>query len=159
MFRFVTNEFLFNLLSVILAGILQNPFYDPKRLAYVALKNLISFPVIVYWLVKSNQWSTIKCSILIRRALLGHYVYPTSSENHARNHIIQPLTLPSSKSTSSQTLKGKMCTWCVVKIGCTSIFHLSKLWKSRAPYCVMFSIFLVRLQGKFDIHHSWEWKD
>ena len=37
------------------------------------------------------------------------------------------------------------------------IFHLSKLWKAKfSIQCDV--IFLVRLQGKFDIDHSWEWK-
>ena len=44
-----------------------------------------------------------------------------------------------------------------VVTGSIIIFHLSKLWK------VKFSIlcdvlFLVRMQGKFEIEHSWEWK-
>ena len=37
------------------------------------------------------------------------------------------------------------------------IFHLSKLWKAKfSLLCDV--IFLVRLEGKFDIDHSWEWK-
>ena len=37
------------------------------------------------------------------------------------------------------------------------IFHLSKLWKAKfSLLCDV--IFLVRLQGKFDIDHSQEWK-
>ena len=57
------------------------------------------------------------------------------------------LSLPSSKSTFSH----------VVPIGSTIIFHLSKLWKAKfSILCDV--IFLVRLQGKFDIDHSWEWK-
>ena len=36
------------------------------------------------------------------------------------------------------------------------IFHLSKLWK--AKFSILYDvIFLVRLQGKFEIGHSWEY--
>ena len=42
-------------------------------------------------------------------------------------------------------------------IDSTIIFHLSKLW--RAKFSILCDvIFLVRLQGKFEIDHSWEWK-
>ena len=41
----------------------------------------------------------------------------------------------------------------VVRIGSIIIFHLSKL-KKFSILCDV--IFLVRLQGKFDIDHSWE---
>ena len=45
----------------------------------------------------------------------------------------------------------------VVRIGSVIIFHLSKLWK--AKFSILRDvIFLVRLQEKFDIDHSWEWK-
>ena len=44
-----------------------------------------------------------------------------------------------------------------MRIGSIIIFHLSKLWK--AKFSILCNvIFLVRLQGKFDIDHSWEWK-
>ena len=37
------------------------------------------------------------------------------------------------------------------------IFHLSKLWK--AKFSILRDvIFLVKLQEKFEIDHSWEWK-
>ena len=37
------------------------------------------------------------------------------------------------------------------------IFHPSKLWK--AKFFILYdAIFLVRLQGKFQLDHSWEWK-
>ena len=45
----------------------------------------------------------------------------------------------------------------VVRISSMIIFYLSKLWK--AKFSIQFDvILLVRLQGKFDIDHSWEWK-
>ena len=68
------------------------------------------------------------------------------------------LSLPSSWSTFSQPLN-KKC----IKCGCEKfdsiiIFHLSKLWK--AIFFILCDVkFLVRLQGKFDIDHSWEWTD
>ena len=43
-----------------------------------------------------------------------------------------------------------------VGIGGIVIFHLSNEWK--AKFSILYGvIFLVRLQGKFDIDHSWEW--
>ena len=43
------------------------------------------------------------------------------------------------------------------RIGSIIIFHLSKLWK--AKFFILYDvIFLVRLPGKFEIDHSWEWK-
>ena len=61
-----------------------------------------------------------------------------------------------SASTFSQTFKGK-CIWVVERIGSIIIFYLSKLWKAKF-FILCDLIFLVRLQGKFEIDHSWEWK-
>ena len=44
-----------------------------------------------------------------------------------------------------------------MRIGGIIIFHLSKLWKAKF-FILCDVIFLVRLQGGFDIDHSWEWK-
>ena len=67
------------------------------------------------------------------------------------------LSLPSSKSTFSQPFKDK-CINDLGRIGSIIIFHLSKLWKAKfSILCDV--IFLVRLQGKFESDHSWEWKD
>ena len=44
-----------------------------------------------------------------------------------------------------------------VRIGSIIIFHLSKLWKVKF-FILCDVVFLVRLQGKFGIDHSWEWK-
>ena len=38
------------------------------------------------------------------------------------------------------------------------VFHLSKLWKAKFFILCVAIIYLVRLQGKFNIDHSWEWK-
>ena len=66
------------------------------------------------------------------------------------------LPCPSSKSTLSQPLK-ETCMSKVVGIGSMIIFHLSRLRK--ATFSILCDvIFLVRLQGKFEIGHSWEWK-
>ena len=44
-----------------------------------------------------------------------------------------------------------------MRIGSIIIFHLRKLWK--AKFSILCNvIFLVGLQGQFDIDHSWEWK-
>ena len=43
----------------------------------------------------------------------------------------------------------------VVRIGSVIIFHLSELWK--AKFFILFdATFLVELQGKLEIDHSWE---
>ena len=70
----------------------------------------------------------------------------------------QPLTLslPSSNSTFSQPSKEK-CMSDVVRIGSIIICQHSKLWTAKF-FILCGVIFLVRLQGKFDIDHSWEWK-
>ena len=44
----------------------------------------------------------------------------------------------------------------VVRIGSIIIFHPSKLWQAKF-FILCDVIFLVRLQGKFYIDHSWEW--
>ena len=61
------------------------------------------------------------------------------------------LPLPSSKSTFSQAFKEK-CISEVVRIVSIIIFHLSKVWKAKF-FILCDVIFLVRLQGKFDIDH------
>ena len=66
------------------------------------------------------------------------------------------LSLPSSRSTFSQPFQEK-CISEVVRIGVIIICHLSKLWKNK--FSILYDgIFLVRLQEKFEIDHSWEWK-
>ena len=46
----------------------------------------------------------------------------------------------------------------LVRIGRKTICHLSKLWEAKF-FILCDVIFLVRLQEKFEIDHSWEWKD
>ena len=66
-----------------------------------------------------------------------------------------PLSLPSSKSTFSQHFKDKIIE--VARIGSMVILHLNKWWK--ATFSLLCDvIFLVRLQEKFEIDCSWEWK-
>ena len=43
-----------------------------------------------------------------------------------------------------------------VRIGSIIIFHLSKLWKPKF-FILRDVMYLVGLQGKFEIDHSWEW--
>ena len=65
-------------------------------------------------------------------------------------------TWPSSKSPFSQPFKEK-CISEVARIGSIIIFHLRKLWKAKfSILCDV--IFLVRLQEKLEIDHSWEFK-
>ena len=67
------------------------------------------------------------------------------------------LSLLSSKCTFSQPFKEEMHKW-----GSENLYYNSFIWvsyeKPSSPYCV-FVIFLVGLEGKFDIGHSQEWKD
>ena len=44
-----------------------------------------------------------------------------------------------------------------MRIGNMIISHLNKLWKAKF-FTLCDVIFLVRLQEKFEIDHSWEWK-
>ena len=70
--------------------------------------------------------------------------------------LLLSLSLPSSKSTFSQPFN-KKCISEVVRIGSIIILHRSKLWKAKLSI-VCDVICLMRLQGKFNIDHSWEWK-
>ena len=75
-----------------------------------------------------------------------------------RNEVHYHLTLswlPSWKSTFSQPFKQK-CITELVRMGSLITFYLSKLWKTKF-FILCDVIFLVRLQGKFEIDHSWEW--
>ena len=66
------------------------------------------------------------------------------------------LSLPSSRGKFSQPFQEK-CISKVVRIDGIMNFHLSKLWKAKFSIpCGV--IFLVRLQRKFEVNHSWEWK-
>ena len=62
-----------------------------------------------------------------------------------------------SQEVHSPNLKQEKCISEVVRIGSIIIFHLSKLWKAKF-FILCDVIFLVRLQGKIEIVHSWEWK-
>ena len=55
----------------------------------------------------------------------------------------------------SPNLPEENCMSEVVRIGSIIIFHLSKLWK--AKFFILCEVtFLVRLQGRLEIDHSWE---
>ena len=54
-------------------------------------------------------------------------------------------------------LPKEKCISEVLRIGFIIIFHLSQLWETK--FSILCDVmFLVRLQGKFDIDHSWKWK-
>ena len=57
----------------------------------------------------------------------------------------------------SPNLLKRKCISGVARICIIIIFHLSKLWKATFSL-LCYVIFLVRLQEKFDIDHSQEWK-
>ena len=62
-----------------------------------------------------------------------------------------------SQNVHSPNLFEENCISEVVRIGSIIIFHLSKLWKAKfSILCGV--IFLVGLQEKFDVDHSWERK-
>ena len=66
------------------------------------------------------------------------------------------LTLsPQIQRRHSSNLPEEKCIGEVVRISSIIIFHLSKLWKARF-FILCDVIFLVRLQGKFEIDNSWE---
>ena len=62
-------------------------------------------------------------------------------------------SLLSLKRAFSQPFKRK-CICEVPRTGSIIIFHLSKLWKAKF-FVLCDVIFLLRLQGKFEIDHSW----
>ena len=66
------------------------------------------------------------------------------------------LPRPCSKRTFSQLYKEK-CISEAVRVGSVNSFHLNNLWK--ATFFILCDvIFLMRLEGKFEVDHSWEWK-
>ena len=68
---------------------------------------------------------------------------------------INPFT-PKFKKYIPSTFEEK-CISELVRIGSIIIFHLSKLWNTKF-FILCNIIFLVMLQGRFEIDHSWEWK-
>ena len=68
------------------------------------------------------------------------------------------LTLPLTRSrdTFSQPFEEKLCISEVVRIGSIQSSSICVSYeKPRSSYCV---VCLVRMQGKFEIDHSWAWK-
>ena len=71
--------------------------------------------------------------------------------------ILLTLSLPRSKKYILPTFSREMPISQVVRVNSIIIIHLSKLWKAKfSLLCDV--IFLVGLEGKFDIDHSQEWK-
>ena len=73
-----------------------------------------------------------------------------------KSTLLQPFHSQVQKVHSPNPSKEK-CICDVVRIGTIIICQLSKLWKTKF-FIPCDLIFLVRLQEKFDIDHSWEWK-
>ena len=68
-----------------------------------------------------------------------------------------PFTPKFKKYNYSLNFLQRLCMGKVVRIARILIVHQSKLWKDKfSILCDV--IFLARLQGKYDIDHSWEWK-
>ena len=67
--------------------------------------------------------------------------------------VLEPFT---PKFKNSPNLPKEKCFSEVVRIGVINIFHLGKLWKTK--FFILCDVtFLVKLQEKFEIDHSWEW--
>ena len=99
--------------------------------------------------VKFEGWRTfwisttpMACDISIRRV--------------SRSSVRLTLNPYKGKKVHSPNLLKEKCISEVVRIG-SIIFHLSMLRKAKfSIQCDV--LFLVRLQGKFEFDHSWEWK-
>ena len=75
-------------------------------------------------------------------------------------HLVRPLDpfTPKFHSKKYMLPTFEKCISEVVRIGSIYIFHLvGKKWKAKF-FILCDVIFLVRLQGKFEIDHSWEWQ-
>ena len=93
----------------------------------------------------------------------GHGEVRTTRQQHTSENLCPPC-MRSLKPFHSQvqkyilpTLKREMYICEVVRIGKLIISHLSELRKAKF-FILCDVIFLVRLQEKFEIDHSWEWK-
>ena len=96
---------------------------------------------------------------LTPRSLKKMIILPTLATSliHVGRMYLLTLSLPSSQKVHSPNLLKRKCISEVVRIGSAIIFHLSELWK--AKFSILCDVLLlVRLQEKFDIDHSWEWK-
>ena len=91
----------------------------------------------------------IRCEVVTGGGT-GTYMFEAQSGGTAEQYVIT-LLLPSSKSTFSQLFREKHISEAV---GIITIFHLSKLWKAKF-FILCNVIFMVRLQGKIEIDHSW----
>ena len=121
--------------------------------------------IVLIWIMQISSFpqyfvNRIHCEVIgtcpfIRRSCTVHLVI-IKMEITSLVHFSLTLSLPSIKGIFSQLFKEK-CVSYVVWIGSVILFYLSKLWKAKFSI-LCDEIFLVRLQGKFDIDHSWEWK-
>ena len=76
-------------------------------------------------------------------------------DQKALDSAMNPFTPKFNQKFILPTLKGKYILGKAVRIYSMIMFHLSKLWKAKFILCDV--IFLVRLQGKFEIN-TLEWK-
>ena len=78
--------------------------------------------------------------------------------NHGFQKTLNNPFTPKFKKYTLPTFQSEMYKWgTVAQTGSIIIFHLSMLWKAKF-FILCDVIFLVRLQGKFELDHSWEWK-
>ena len=97
-------------------------------------------------------WLAMPCTlILVQRAPGGQ---PWLLLDSLRVSLLNTFT-PTIKKYILPTFLKTKCISEVVRIGNIIISHLSKLGKAKF-FILCDVIFLVRLQGKFDIDHSWE---
>ena len=125
--------------------------------------NLLLEWIILWIFQQNNTWvasplllpKLFVWSLLLRNALFYKVLALVMARQ--RQEIGSGLSLLSSKGTFSQPFKEKMYKHEVATIGSIIIAHLSKLWKAKF-FILRDVIFLLRLQGKFDIVLSWERK-
>ena len=103
--------------------------------------------------VYKDLYEVGSCSLFISPLLFHLRAPPIRPHPSDHTHPTTPNLL---QSPFSQPFKNK-CKSKAVKIGSIIIFHLSKQWNAKFSI-LCDAIFLVRLQGKFEIDHSWEWE-
>ena len=103
------------------------------------------------WYRRSKHWTTRRSRLRKQRAwrhrdpLCAHFNSNETIESCEQFGAVHSPNLPKEKCMSE-----------VVRIVRLIIFHLRKLWKAKF-FILCHVIFLLRLQEKFEVDHSWEW--
>ena len=104
----------------------------------------------------SSLWWACSCSMGSSITVPTHPSLPKTPASRWICYRSKPFHSQIQKVHSPNLLK-KKCISDVVRLGSIIIFHLSKLSKAKF-FTLCDAIFLVRLQGEFEVDHSWEWK-